>query len=165
MTIQSVNFIPSTISSFQFQPTIGGVQYNANVTWNVFGQRYYITITDLQNNLIICRSVVSSGPQLLANFEWLDNVAYVSTQVPHNIPVGSLANVVMTGTDSGFDGPVQVLSTGASTVTYPLTTNPQQTDNVAGAMSFVVNLVEGTGLGWLTYWWSLQQFQFEVPST
>lgn len=39
-----VNFAPTAVAPFQFQPTLDGVIYNAIVRWNVFGQRWYVTV-------------------------------------------------------------------------------------------------------------------------
>ena len=52
---------------FQFTPTLDGTQYNAVVTWNVYGQRWYVSIYDLSGNLVVARPVVPTGdPQPLA---------------------------------------------------------------------------------------------------
>jgi len=47
-------------SNFQFQPTLDGQVYNAVVTYNIFGKRNYLTITDLRNNLIFSLPVIGS---------------------------------------------------------------------------------------------------------
>lgn len=160
MTTTVVNFVQSTIAPFQFQPTMNGVQYAASILWNVFGERYYLQLTDLLGNPVKFRSVVSSGPRLLGSFVWADNVAAVNCQVPHNIPVGACANVVMSGTASSFDGSVQVLAVSATAVTYALTTNPQQSQPLTGTMSFVVNLVEGAGIGFMHFFSDSQTYEY-----
>lgn len=53
-------FAPTQTANVQFQPTLDGATCTVIVTWNVFGQRYYINIYDLNGNLILCRSLVGS---------------------------------------------------------------------------------------------------------
>jgi len=55
-----INFNPSPLSNFQFQPTLDGVPYVAIVTWNVYGERYYISIYDSYRNLIMYRPIIGS---------------------------------------------------------------------------------------------------------
>jgi len=44
MTI--IQFLPSPISAFQFIAELDGNNYNCIVTWNVYGQRWYITVAN-----------------------------------------------------------------------------------------------------------------------
>jgi hypothetical protein len=37
-----VDFAPSQNSPFQFQATLDGVAHTIRVTWNLFGERYYV---------------------------------------------------------------------------------------------------------------------------
>jgi len=59
---QYYNFTPSPTAPFQFQPTLDGANYNCIVTWNIFGQRWYVGIYDLQNNLIVNIPMIGSPP-------------------------------------------------------------------------------------------------------
>ena len=45
-------FQPSPTSAFQFQPTFDGDTYTCTVTWNLFGQRWYVNCYDLSGNWI-----------------------------------------------------------------------------------------------------------------
>lgn len=54
------NFTPSPTQNFSFNPTLDGNAYTAIVTWNVFGQRYYLNIYTTQGALIICTAIVGS---------------------------------------------------------------------------------------------------------
>lgn len=164
-----VPFTPSTTATFSFQPVIGGVQYNATVTWNLYAQRYYLNLTDTGGNLVLCTAVVGSGPRLPATLTWEDNgfsgLATATTMAAHNIPVGSVANVYISQTETDFDGAWQVLATGAMTVTYPLN-NPNENQPLAGMLSFPVNLVQALGNGWLLYDYATQTFEYETaPSS
>lgn len=61
MTIIPFN-LPVT-GNFQFSPVLGGVTYIATVTWNLYGQRYYIQIATTTGNVIMYRPVVGSPPE------------------------------------------------------------------------------------------------------
>lgn len=54
------NFSPSEVAPYQFQPTLDGQVYNAVVTWNVFGQRYYLNLYDLTGALVLATAMVGS---------------------------------------------------------------------------------------------------------
>jgi len=55
-----VAFNPSNSSNFQFQATLDGNNYIVIVTWNLFGERYYINIYDTSQNLILATAMVGS---------------------------------------------------------------------------------------------------------
>ena len=55
-----INFAPTALENFQFIATFDGKQYNVIVTWNLFGQRYYINVYTLQNALILCMPLIGS---------------------------------------------------------------------------------------------------------
>jgi hypothetical protein len=160
MSSAFVQFVPSTSQVFTFQPTLNGVQYNAAITWNVAGQRYYLNLYDSANNLIICRSVDSSGPRFMASFSWAQGFAVATTALPHNVPVGSCANMRASETQSPYDGDWQVISTSALTLSYTLP-NPNLSTIETGTIMQPLNLVEQLGIGWLLFHYDTQQFEFE----
>jgi len=41
------DFVPNNVAPFSFQPTLDGQVYTVRVTWNVFGQRWYVNLYDL----------------------------------------------------------------------------------------------------------------------
>lgn len=57
---QTFIFSPSNSTAFTFNPTLDGVIYTATITWNVAGERWYITITDSSGNVILNMPVISS---------------------------------------------------------------------------------------------------------
>jgi len=57
-----IPFTPSAETPFQFTATLDGTQYNVVVTWNIFGQRWYINVYDTSNNLICAPPMVGSPP-------------------------------------------------------------------------------------------------------
>lgn len=56
----TIDFTPTTAAPFQFQALLDGNTYTCTVLWNIFGARYYIQIADLQNTVILYRSMVGS---------------------------------------------------------------------------------------------------------
>lgn len=73
-------FVPSQIANFQFQPTLDGQVYTVTVPWQLFGQRYYFTLSDLQGNLIGYAPLIAS-PQgydisLVQQFGFTDALVY-----------------------------------------------------------------------------------------
>lgn len=55
-----VPFSPSAARAFQFSPTLDGATYTGVVTWNTFGQRWYLNLYDLGGNLVICTPLIGS---------------------------------------------------------------------------------------------------------
>lgn len=53
-------FQPSNSSPFQFQPTLDGNIYTCTVTWNLFGQRWYINCISQNGALVFSRAMVGS---------------------------------------------------------------------------------------------------------
>jgi len=55
-----VPFNPSAYANFQFNPELDGITYIAIVTWNIYGERYYINIYNNNSTLIVTNPVVAS---------------------------------------------------------------------------------------------------------
>lgn len=55
-----VTFSPSQTANFQFSADLDGTTYNIVVTWNLFGQRYYINIYTQQGALVVCLPLIGS---------------------------------------------------------------------------------------------------------
>jgi hypothetical protein len=53
-------FNPSVNAVFQFQPTLDNTVYNVSVTWNLFGERYYVNINTLQGILVVSLPLIGS---------------------------------------------------------------------------------------------------------
>lgn len=155
-----VDFAPSTTAPFQFQPTLDNVQYTVIVTWNIFGERYYINVLDLANNLIVCRSLAESGPTFRVSLTWDDNVATAVTNAPHNVPIASLVNLRILDSDTGFDGTYQGFAIDENTLTFELDVNPNEPVAVPGTLSFDLDLLGGYGIGSLYFHEDTQQFEF-----
>ena len=55
-----IPFTPIRQAAFTFQPVLDGNTYNATVTWNLFGQRYYLDLYALDGTLVVSRALVGS---------------------------------------------------------------------------------------------------------
>lgn len=159
-----VSFAPSVSGPFIFQPVIGGVNYNAVITWNLFGERFYLNLYDQGGNLLLCTAMVASGPRFSATFTWSANVATAVMQSPHNVPIGGLVQVRMSETDSSFDGTVQALAINATTLTYALSGNPDVATPATGIVDFALNLVATLNIGWLLFHLDTMQFEYEAAA-
>jgi hypothetical protein len=64
-------FSPTANAPFQFQATLlgptalvasfTGTTFNVSVPWNTTGQRWYVTITDQNGNLVLSRALTSGS--------------------------------------------------------------------------------------------------------
>jgi len=151
-------FAPSGVASppFQFQATLTSqppngapavtAVYNVTTTWNLFGKRWYVNVLALDGTPIVTRGLVGSdtGKQLSA-LSWAGGTATATTAAPHGYKVGRPVMLTVSGaTPSGYNGLVQCLPTGPSTLTFPLASDPG-TATVFGSVSYDVNLVGGLG--------------------
>ena len=137
-------FTPSPLQNASFNPTLGGQTYAATVTWNLFGQRWYLNLTDSNGVLVISTAVVSSqDPQGISSISWADNVVTVETTAPHGLRVGSVAELYLSGnTPAAYDSLYQVDVTGPSEFTYPMTSDPGL-NTVPGTFGSVIDLSAG----------------------
>ena len=60
-------FTPPATGNFQFNTTLDGLPYVVVVTWNAYGQRYYVNVYDTARNLILSRPLIASPPEYNIN--------------------------------------------------------------------------------------------------
>lgn len=60
MTTALVDFAPSPSGPFQFRAVLDGESYNVVVTWNLFGQRWYVNIYTVDSILLLATAMVGS---------------------------------------------------------------------------------------------------------
>jgi hypothetical protein len=65
-----VAFQPSPSQPFQFQATFDTNPYNVIVTWNLFGQRYYVNVYDTSGALVASEALTGSPPKYDINLVW-----------------------------------------------------------------------------------------------
>lgn len=58
--VATFDFVPTTNATFTFQPTLDGQVYNVIVTWNLFGQRFYVNIYELGGALVVSLPLIGS---------------------------------------------------------------------------------------------------------
>lgn len=153
-------FTPSPLQNQTFNPTLGGQTYTAVVTWNLFGQRWYLNLNDSNGNLIISTALVASqDPQQIASITWDQNVVTVVTASPHWMPIGSSARIYVSGNvPEAYNGLVLVNVLDAVTFTYELNEDPGL-NTVLGTYGSVVDLSAGLVPGsMLLFYASAMQF-------
>jgi hypothetical protein len=60
MAAQIVNFLPTNVGPFRFQPVLDGATYSAQVRWGLFGQRWYLFLFALSGTRIFTLPMVGS---------------------------------------------------------------------------------------------------------
>jgi len=76
-----IRFTPSNNSNFQFQVTLDGSQYNIIVNWNIYGERYYVNIYDVNNTLVVCLPLIGSP----LNYNISLTAGYFTTQLVYRV--------------------------------------------------------------------------------
>lgn len=62
MTTTIIPFNPSPDTPFQFTALFDGATYTVVLTWNLFGQRYYVNVIDINGVRVFSRAMVGSPP-------------------------------------------------------------------------------------------------------
>lgn len=138
------DFAPSSSGPFRFSPTLDGVPYNVVVTWNVFGQRYYINVYTTGGDLVASLPIIGSPSGVaLSELTWASGTALAMTGAPHGYKIGASIYLTVSGAaPDAFNGVVEALITGPNTFSYPLAGDPGNA-TVLGAVSYDINLVGG----------------------
>lgn len=132
----TVAFQPNPIAPFQFQAVLDGLTHNVVVTWNVFGQRWYINIYTVDGVLVLARSMIGSPPPRplaalppapadLINLVWSFGQVTATAVAPHGYTIGDVVELTIAGADpSGYDGTFECTITSALQFTYFLADDP-----------------------------------------
>lgn len=80
-----VQFAPSTSSNFQFQATFDGDVYTIIVTWNLFGQRYYVNIYTVNGDLVAALPLIGSPADMNISI----TAGYFTTQLIYRAGSGN----------------------------------------------------------------------------
>ena len=108
-------FVPNPQVAFSFQPVLDGATYNVTVTWNVFGQDYYVNIYDLNGNLIVNLPMVGSPPGVnISSLTWANGIVTAQTAMPVGwVNTYATMNLTLTGnTPDAYNGVFQSFITG-----------------------------------------------------
>ena len=164
MSAVLVPFTPSATSVFQFSPVLNGTTYQATVTWNVFGQRYYVNLATAAGAHVLTTAVVSSGPRLRVALSWANGYASAQAGAPHSIPIGECADLRISDTGTGYDGQWQAFATGADSFSY-VAPNPEVATSPTGTAQQLANMVGGVLPGaLLLFHFDTLQFEYEDPT-
>lgn len=137
-------FTPNSLAPFSFNPTLDGQVYAATVTWNVFGQRWYLNVTQLDGTPVFTLPLIGSPPILtLEALSWANGTVTATTSTPHGfLPLTTTTLVVSGCSPAVYNGTVEAFVTGADTFTYPLSTIPG-TVTALGSAAYNINLAAG----------------------
>jgi len=153
-------FLPSSISAFTFQPTLNDVQYNITVTWNLFGQRYYVNCYTLTGTLIFSLPLIGSDNGInIQEIDWSLNIATVTTNIPHRFKVGQIVNVTISNmVPAAYNGVFSATIINSTQFTYSLSSYPGNPTSF-GTASYDINIAAGYFTSTLVYRTNNQQFE------
>jgi len=77
-----IQFTPKNNSNFLFQATFDGAVYNVIINWNIYGERYYVNIYNLNNKLIVALPLIGSP----LNYNISLTAGYFTTQLVYRAP-------------------------------------------------------------------------------
>lgn len=141
-----VQFIPQATQAFTFSATLDGAPVTCQVPWNLFANRWYLSLTDTSGLLIVYRALAASpDPIVIKSMTWdADDGVFVETVTPHMLEFMSTCNLTIRGVN-----PIVLNGVWPCFVTGPTTFNYQPTGlQIApiqsfGQMSYDINLGEG----------------------
>lgn len=93
-------FAPRPRAAFQFNPVLDGETTTAVVTWNIFRMGWYVNVYDLNGVRIFTLPVAESpDPVAVTSASWdsLRRRVVVTTATPHQIPIGTKAELTFAG--------------------------------------------------------------------
>lgn len=119
-------FAPSKAAPYQFSPVLDGAVYNASVPSLLFGNRFYLDLVAADGTPIWYGAIVGSPPGLqLASLTWQQGRVLAQTSAPHGYkPASSVALTVAGCAPDAYNGQVEAMSTGPSSLFYPLAADP-----------------------------------------
>lgn len=138
------DFIAPTNAPFQFDPVLDGNTHTVILTWNTFGQRYYIDVFSQEGVRILTRALVGSpiGVNIQA-ISWMRQVVEITTVAPHNHNIGATIDLTVSGClPEAYNGKFRMLITGSHTMTYAMSVDPGGTSQL-GVVQYNLNMIEG----------------------
>lgn len=137
-------FAPNVQAPYTFQPTLDGQGYTASVTWNLYGQRWYLNINQLTGPLIVARALLGSPDGTrIQSLTWASGAITAVTSEPHEYTTGQTIDITITGcAPDAYNGIVQALIVDAFSFKYSLASDPGDVTQL-GAQIYNINLVAG----------------------
>jgi hypothetical protein len=144
MTVTFTNFTPSVsaVPPFQFSAVFDGNTYNVSLTWLVFGQRWYFTVSDLFGNLVVYAAVIGSsvGAEIAAA-SWSNGFVTIETSTPHGFLVGATVEATIVNCQpDALNGTFPAYVNDRFTMTFPLPADPGPA-TALGSVEYNINLV------------------------
>ena len=137
-------FTPNNQGPFQFSPELDGNTYNVQVTWSLFGARYYVNVYDLAQNLIVALPMIGSPSAYnLASLSWSHGLVTAETTEHHGYLINSTTDLVISGAaPDNYNGTVSAFIIDQSTFQYDVAQDPGPA-TTTGNVVFNINLVAG----------------------
>lgn len=86
MTIVAFAPVPNSSGApFQFAVTLDGAAYTVSVKWLMFAQRWYIYVSDSNNNIVLCTALVSSYQGSTALVNLVAGICSISTMYYYDV--------------------------------------------------------------------------------
>lgn len=119
-------FVPNVQAPFTFQPTMDGQGYAVSVTWNVFGQRWYVNMNQLTGPLVFSLPLIGSPDGTsIESISWAFGVVTVVAADPHRYTIGQTIPITIYGASpAGYNGTFDALIVDEVTFTFQLATDP-----------------------------------------
>jgi hypothetical protein len=153
MTTTIIPFVPSQVQAPQFIISLSdGNSYSVTVLWNLFGQRYYISVQTLGGDQVLYTALVGSPVGInVQSASWLRGTVTLTTLDPHGVNIGSSADLTITGmVPDAYNGLFECLATSRYTLSYSVANNPGAV-TVLGSVQENIDLLQGLYANTLIY--------------
>jgi hypothetical protein len=141
------DFAPTATAPFRFIPVLDGKPHTLIVTWGLAGQRWYVNLYDQTGALVFYLPLIGSTSAIeTSSLTWdvTTQLVTITTDVPHGLIIGSIVSLTITGVlPLSYNGIVDVVPTGPSTLIYPQTMDPGGDATVQGTIGRDINLGAG----------------------
>jgi hypothetical protein len=141
------DFTPSSAKPFQFQPTLDGAAHTLVVTWGLAGKRWYVNLYDQTGALVFYLPLIASPSAMtVQSITWdaTTQLVTVTTVAPHGLELGTIVALTISNVvPSTYNGVVDLIPNGPTTLIYPQSTDPGGNATTVGAIGRDINLGGG----------------------
>jgi hypothetical protein len=158
---QIFKFVPPPDRAFQFSPVMDGQSCTGVVTWNLFGNRWYLNLLAADGSLIFNLPLIGSPPSVyLQSVNWSHGYVNAVTAMPHEwLNLATVDLLITQCAPVEYNGNVRAFVTGPTTIQWPLANNPGPIQDI-GVADFTLNMAGGYFLNsTLVYRELLQQIE------
>lgn len=140
----TVLFQPTNVGPFQFQATLDGDSYNAAITWNMVGKRYYVNLFSLDGVRIFTLPLIGSTDAVgIETISWSNGFVDVTTTARHGYLMGSTIDLTLSRfVPETYNGTVRAFITGLDTFQFPLAGDPGDASQL-GLSNYDINIAAG----------------------